>query len=60
MTTYYIEEYTGHAYLRQTRFKGQSHPHDVCAVGHDVAEVLAMYDKFLTGGVEGHREDETK
>lgn len=58
MATYYLKSTGGMIELRQTRFKDRKteHPHDVCAIGRSKGEVLAMYDRHLSGGVEGERE----
>jgi hypothetical protein len=58
--TYYITQRGSLYELKQTRFKhyvtgGSEHPWDVCAVGRNVEEILDMYDKYLSGGIEGHR-----
>jgi hypothetical protein len=42
MKMYVIRTNNGLLELRQYRFAGQSHPHDVCAIAHDVTEMQAM------------------
>jgi len=57
MPDYYLEETDGFVELRQTKYRDcPKHPHTVCAIGQTVDIVLSMYDEYLTGGVEGHRE----
>ena len=42
MKMYVIKSSTGLLELRQSRFAGQDHPHDICAVAHSVDEMRAM------------------
>ena len=55
---YYIKKVPGFFELRQTRFRHlkKDHPHDVCAVCRTKEGALEMYDKHLSGGVEGERD----
>ncbi len=59
---YHIVKSGGVFELRQVRYKayhkkGGNHPHDICAVGSTIDEVLSIYDKYLTGGVESYRKE---
>ncbi len=53
-TVYYVKRTpSGMLELRQTRFIGQpDHPHDVCAVARDEAELRGMVDLYLKGTVD--------
>lgn len=48
--TMYVAKEKGMVVLRQERFRkqleqGNEHPHDVCAIARDVAEMHTMIDK---------------
>lgn len=59
MNTYY-ERKRGFVYeLCQNRFKDNpNHPHNVCAIGRNHKELVEMYEKYLSGGVDWLDENE--
>jgi hypothetical protein len=51
---YYVKRNGGLLELRQQRFRHltEEHPHDICAVAHNKAEMQGMIDKYLAGKID--------
>lgn len=52
---YVVKDRDGFYELRQTRFMGETHPHDVCAIARDAEEMAGMVDRYFRGGVDWSR-----
>lgn len=49
---YVVKNESGLYELRQSRYKGMNHKNDICGVAQSQADLMLIYDKIFTGGVD--------